>query len=158
MFARKSLPKKSRAGFSLIEIIVIVTIIGLLAAIALPVYGKLQRKSVNTLMTNELRIASGALEFYVFENGVWPPDGAGGWPTELTGYLPPPDRWNKPSPVGGRWSWALDTDGTAASLRINNFTANTDQINELDYMMDDGSTTTGNLIVSETSLVYMLQK
>jgi prepilin-type N-terminal cleavage/methylation domain-containing protein len=149
---------KSRAAFSLLEIIVVVTVIGLLVSIALPAYGKLQKKSINTLMTNELRIASGALEYYVFDNGGWPPDGAGSWPTELTGYLPPPDRWNKPTPIGGTWAWALDTDEAAASLRINNFSAPVDQLTELDRMMDDGIPTTGNLLVTGTTLIYVLQK
>jgi prepilin-type N-terminal cleavage/methylation domain-containing protein len=151
-------PSKSQAGFSLLEIIVVVTVIGLLVAIALPAYGKLQRKSINTLMTNELRVASGALEHYVFETGSWPPDGAGGWPAELTGYLPPPDRWSKPAPIGGAWAWALDMEEATASLRINNFTAPADQITELDQMMDDGNIETGSLMVTGTSLVYVLQK
>lgn len=148
----------SQAGFSLIEIIVVVTIIGVLCGIALPAYQKLQRRSINTRMVNELRVAAGALEFYVTEKGGWPPDGAGAWPVELTGYLPPPDRWNKPTPIGGSWSWALDIEGAAAALRINNYTIETSQAQDLDGMLDDGNLGTGHLFTLEQSLVYVLQK
>ena len=147
-----------QAGFSLLELIVIVTIIGLLSAIALPAYQKLQRRSTNTALSNEIRVVAGALDFNVFEKGTWPPDGAGGWPEELTGYLPPPDRWSKPTPIGGTWAWALNTDDALASLRINDYTISADQTLDLDKMIDDGDLTTGNLVKSGPSLVYVLQR
>jgi type II secretory pathway pseudopilin PulG len=154
-------PKKrlfSAAGFSLIEIIVIVTIIGLLTAIAIPAYKKLQERSVNTLVFNEMRVASGALQYFVFEKGYWPPDGAGGWPPELLGYLPPPDRWHQPTPIGGTWAWSLNSDNTAASLRINNYTAPASQIAKIDELMDDGGIATGSLLTSGQTLIYVLEK
>ncbi|MFA6961294.1 MAG: type II secretion system protein [Opitutaceae bacterium] len=157
-----ALPIRRRAcrfcGFTLLEIIVVVTIIGLLAAIAIPAYQKLKQRSANTAVNNDLRVASGALEYYVLDKGSWPPDGAGGWPNELIGYLPPPDRWNLPTPIGGTWSWAINTDNTLASLRINNFTATPSQVADLDKMNDDGDLTTGKLFTSGQSLIYVLEK
>jgi prepilin-type N-terminal cleavage/methylation domain-containing protein len=149
---------RSVAGFSLLEIIVAVTIIGLLSAIAIPAYKKLNERSVNTVVSNELRIASGALQYYAIEKGTWPPDGAGGWPHELTGYLPPPDRWSLPTPIGGTWAWALNTEDAVASLRINNHLASVSQVTNLDKMVDDGDLTTGALLVSGSTLVYVLEK
>ncbi|CAM2941809.1 type II secretion system protein [Rariglobus hedericola] len=153
-----SRPTLSAAGFTLLEIMVVVTMIGLLCAIAVPAYRKLQRRSVNTLTSNELRVASGALEYYVTDKGIWPPDGDGGIPAELIGYLPPPDRWNKPTPIGGSWSWSINTDGAAAALRINNFTALDDQIAAIDQMIDNGDTSSGTLFRSGQSLIYVLQQ
>jgi type IV pilus assembly protein PilA len=141
-----------------VEIGVVVVVIGLLAAIAVPGYKKIIQRSTNTTMSSDIRAATGALEHYVFENGSWPPDGAGGWPTELTGYLPPPDRWNRPTPIGGTWSWALNTDGTTAALRISDFTAPANQVLKLDSMIDDGDLTTGTSFVIGNTLVYTLEK
>lgn len=146
------------SGFTLLEIIVIVTVIGLLCAIAIPAYGKLQQRSINTLLSNELRVASGALEYYVFDKGSWPPDGDGSWPAELTGYLPPPDRWHKPTPIGGTWAWALNTDDTVASLRINNYTVTAAQITAIDRMIDDGDPLAGKVMIAGHSLVYVLER
>ena len=151
-------PSRSFTGFTLLEIMIVVTVIGILCALAIPAYKKLVRHSTNTLMTSELRVASGALEYYSFDKGGWPPDGNGGWPAELTGYLPPPDRWNQPTPIGGTWAWALNTDNTAASLRINNYTIPDDQVDDIDKLVDDGSLTSGNLFKSGQSLVYVLQR
>jgi len=156
MVTQHPLPRRI-AGFSLLEIIVVVTIIGILCSLAIPAYKKLLRHSTNTLMSNELRVASGALEYYAFDKGTWPPDGNGGWPTELTGYLPPPDRWSQPTPIGGTWAWALNSDNTAASLRINNYTISDDQVSDIDKLIDDGNSTSGNLFKSGQALVYVLQ-
>lgn len=155
----RCLPRqKSTAGFTLVEIGVVVAVIGLLVSIAIPGYKKITERSNNTVMSNDFRAATGALEHYVFEKGGWPPDGAGGWPSELNGYLPPPDRWNRPTPIGGTWSWALNTDGTAAALRISNFTAPASQVLKLDTMIDNGDIATGTCFVVGSTLVYTLEK
>jgi len=148
----------ANTGFTLLEIMIAVTLIGILATLALPLYSKMHKKTNNTLMQNELRVASAALEIYTFENGGWPPDGSGGWPTEVLDYLPPPDRWNEPSPFGGSWAWSANSDGVAASLRINNFTATPEQIKTLDKTIDDGDPTSGILLSNGTSLIYVLEK
>ncbi|HSI08439.1 MAG: type II secretion system protein [Rariglobus sp.] len=152
------LRNRTVAGFTLVEICVAVSIIGLLCAICMPAYRKIKERSLNTLTTNELRIASGALEHFVLEKGYWPPDGAGSLPTDLNGYLPPPDRWYKPTPIGGTWAWSLNADGVAAALRIDNFVVPANQISSLDKMMDDGNPNTGNVIITGQSLLYVLEK
>jgi len=72
-------------------------------------------------------------------------------------YLPPPNRWNRPTPIGGTWAWALNSDNTTASLRINNYTIPEDQVADLDKLIDDGNLASGNLFTSGQSLVFVLQ-
>lgn len=155
----KLLPHRSRsAGFTLVEIGVVVAVLGLLVAIAIPGYKRLTERSTNTVLNNDVRAAKSALEYYAFEKGSWPPDGAGSWPTEVIGYLPPPDRWNKPTPIGGTWAWALDTDDTVASIRINNYTIPASQVAKLDAMIDNGNPADGNCFAVGTALVFVLEK
>ncbi len=156
--AKQYLLPRLSTGFSLLEIMVVVTVLGIICSLAIPAYKKLIRHTTNSLMSNELRVASGALEYYSVDKGTWPPDGNGGWPSELSGYLPPPDCWNQPTPIGGTWSWALNTDNALASLRINNYTIPEDQVADIDKLIDDGDPASGNLFKSGRSLVYVLQR
>jgi len=61
---------KSKKGFTLVEIMIVVVIIGLLAAMAIPAFQKVRATSQDKAVTNNLRqLASGAQQ-YMLEYGV----------------------------------------------------------------------------------------
>jgi len=62
--------KSSKKGFTLVEIMIVVVIIGLLAAMAIPAFQKVRKSSQEKTMINDARqIASAAAQYYL-ENGV----------------------------------------------------------------------------------------
>lgn len=58
----------SRSAFTLVEIMIVVVIIGLLAALAVPAFKKVRNKSIETSMMNDARQVAAAAQIYATEN------------------------------------------------------------------------------------------
>ena len=61
--------KNSKKGFTLVEIMIVVVIIGLLAAMAIPAFKKVRDNSQTKAITNNLRQLASAADQYFLENG-----------------------------------------------------------------------------------------
>ena len=61
---------KSTKGFTLVEIMIVVVIIGLLAAMAIPAFQKVRHASQNKAVLNNARQLAAAADQYFLENGV----------------------------------------------------------------------------------------
>ena len=141
-------------GFTLVEIMVVVTIISLLAMLAVPTMQKIRRKARASAIANDFRVFSTAFLTYSHENGAWPAESAAGVvPTGMEPYLKG-GVWTRVSPMGGRYNWdnkqlhqsgftpraAIAITGTGDSPIL----IDASQLAAIDEALDDGDLTTGN--------------
>lgn len=154
-------------GFTMVEIMVVVVIIGLLAAMALPTYRRITMRSKTAALVSDLRSYSTAFITYNLQNGKWPADELPQKiPAVMSGALPA--GFARKSPIGGvyKWNYDVSADGVTAKAAIVIETVGSDVVSDdadlramIDREMDDGDLETGNVVVGSTnSLVFIIEK
>jgi prepilin-type N-terminal cleavage/methylation domain-containing protein len=132
--------RKNAAAFTLVEIMVVVVIIGLLAALGVPAFMRAQQRSQAARLANDFRQFDAAFQRYLMENGTAPATaGVGVIPTGMAGFLP--DAYTKASPMGGGYLWS---GPSSSNVVLIGSTANDTVMQLVDTALDDGNLTTGN--------------
>lgn len=145
----------TNSGFTLVEIMVVVVIIGVLAGIAIPMVAKVRQNALGARFANDLRAARGMIEQYALEKGAWPPDGNAGMPAELADYLPP-SKWSGAPAIGGSWDWDRGVFGFTAGLSVENYTVPQALLAAIDRSIDDGNLATGAFRTTGANRVSMI--
>ncbi|MGZ0656303.1 type II secretion system protein [Coraliomargarita sp. W4R53] len=150
----------SDAGFTLVEIMIVVVIVGLLAAMSIPAFQRARNHSYAARLANDFRSFAGAFEIHALEVGVWPDDGnyndlpesAQPYFEGTTWYLPPPN--------GGNWDWEVNRLGFVASVGLTEGDGNLAPAvyERLDDILDDGNLSTGLFQQSGDRYLYILEE
>lgn len=144
-------------GFTLVEIMVVVVIIGLLAALALPAMARVKRNSQTARVVSDLRTFAQGFETYALKHGGWPPDSTPRvLPAGMSGEISD-GAWAQDTAVGGQWDWDYQQFGITAGISIYEPTASVEQMTEIDRKIDDGDLTTGNFRSRSNGYIYILQ-
>jgi type II secretory pathway pseudopilin PulG len=127
-----------------VEIMIVVSVIALLAVMALPSFLRARQQAQNAKFMNGLRVASGAFEQYTIEHNDYPADvNRGVVPTGMATYFDATFDWTKPTPIGGNWDWDYKVFGFTAAVSVVGTTASVQQMTDIDAKIDDGDPSTG---------------
>jgi prepilin-type N-terminal cleavage/methylation domain-containing protein len=162
----RSSSRRTRA-FTLVEIMVVVVIIGLLAAMGLPTYRHITLRSKATAVVTDLRAYSAVLVNYNLSKGAWPTASQPGVvPPEVADAMQ--SGYTRPSPIGGYYEFDADNSAngfhvtsaiTIATANGSNLTDDLELLELIDQLIDDGNLATGNVRLGSTNnLVYIIEQ
>jgi len=135
---------------------IVVLIIGLLAAIAIPAFDRVRQASLNTRLINDLRVFGDQIEVFVMENGSYPEDsGTGNIPTGLAPYIHAA-QWHAGPSIGGDFDVEKDSYGIVSAIGVHRYTVDDSQLQRFDAKYDDGSFTTGRYRKLDSDRYYMV--
>lgn len=134
--------RRAGGGFTLIEILVVVALIGILAALGLVQLSIMTRRANVSSVASDLRNFRMAFIHYNLEHGSYPNDNNMQVPPGME-HLLDERVFEDPTPLGGNYNWEGPNFYTYAGISLTNATAPADEIEMLDRMLDDGDLNSG---------------
>jgi prepilin-type N-terminal cleavage/methylation domain-containing protein len=94
----------TRRGFTFVELMIVVTIVGILASIAIPKFRDLKRRATAAQILGDFDVVRHAAMTFLTDSGYFPPESGSGQASEsMTAYLPTNFKMAKPE-------WTMDYD------------------------------------------------
>lgn len=153
--------RHNRPGFTLVEMLLVVVIIGMLAAFLIPAITHSIQSRENSQAASKLRTAVAAFTMYRSEMGSYPADkNPGQIPPEMADYFAEfhiDDWWGSPTELGGGWDWDNGYH-YKYSVSISAPTKSIEQLMDFDRLVDDGNLSTGNFRKYGTQYHYILEQ
>ena len=131
-------------AFTLVELMIVVAIIAVLAALAVPAFARARQRTRAAKFEEAVRIAVGAFEQYAVEHGGYPADvNRGIVPAGMDSYFGTKLDWTAPTPIGGNWDWDVGNFGIKAGVSVITPNLTDAEMRAIDAQIDDGNLTTG---------------
>jgi prepilin-type N-terminal cleavage/methylation domain-containing protein len=132
------------AGFTLVELMIVVSIISLLAVMVVPSLQRARDRAQNAKLINGLRVATDAFQMYATEHNAYPPDvNRGVIPPGMAIYFGPNFDFTAKTPIGGNWDWDYQQFGFTAGVSIVGSGVGDARMTDIDARIDDGDLNTG---------------
>ncbi len=134
-------------AFTIVEIIVVVVVIGILAAVAIPRFVGAREDSAVAAAAEDLKAIELAVDMYYAKHAAYPPDvNRTQQVSQLTPYFKADNPFAKPCPIGGVYDWEGPPSWSPPQVAIRkngtNVYSDADAL-ALDRHFDDGDLTTG---------------
>jgi len=139
-------PYRSR-GFTLVEILIVVVILGILAAMVIPMFTDFTDEATQLVFISDMQTYSTAAQYYMADVGDYLEDSSSGQlPLGWSPYVND-DKWLGGPSIGGVWDFELDSFGIKSAFGVH-FNVASDHPGDpymlkIDTMFDDGNLSTG---------------
>jgi len=154
--------KRNQSGFSILELAIVVSIISIMAAMAVPTFQNILNQARLNNLANDLRVHSYAINNHAMQVGRYPDSHQtkGSYIMGMEDILSP--RWVDRSPVGGYFTWVYNQPNSSQPeegfLQVvagsqSPFNISHEEIIKLDRKIDDGDAADGRLQVIPPSKI-----
>lgn len=110
--------RPSRRAFTLVEILVVVVVLGVLAAIVIPSFASASQEAMQTAFAVEIRQYTDAAYVYQAKTGYFLEDSSSGAvPAGFEDYIDTA-KWLDGTPVGGVWDCEFESFGVTSALGV----------------------------------------
>lgn len=151
---------RARLGFSLIELIIVVVILGVLAAVAIPRLSRGSEGAGINAFVKEINNLSKIIDMYQVETGNKIADSTTGeTPSELGDYLHA-TTWEGLTPLGGEWDIERDESGITLAVGVHYMktmgSPDEDKLTRVDELLDDGDLSSGTFRKIAANRYYLV--
>lgn len=156
--------RNPQSGFTLVELLIVIVVVGVLAAIAIPNFLRAQAKSKVSRTAADLRTFETAFLDFAADTGDFPPDSHLDAPHHLANgvgieeYVPV-EVWVRETPLGGHYNWEGPDRYPYAGIAFFEPSAPVEQMLSLDEVLDDGDLGTGSFRLTDNGrYTYLLDE